>query len=486
MTLLPALLPDGLVARLRFAAFSCVCAGFTAACVATLMIHRHGLILEHEASIRLLGEVIGPRLHTLRAAESSGNSELQRLLNHFAFAERFSWVRRSDGRLLLPQAGTPPLRLLAERAEAALNLPLRRDTYRLVRIGDSSYLTHLHLFGPDQSSLWVAEDVTHKLDLLSQLLTWLILLWLACLGLTLLSMSRLTERIIDPIHVLSRLVTEINTESLASSRLVIGPAPREVRELADGYNDLLDRLSQAWQHQREFVSSVSHELRNPLMLVMAQLCRLRGDLGAGQPAQDPDRQLDRQRQAIALAERETGRMRRLIDDLLDLSRGEAGALLLTPERVEVDGLLTEACDLARGNLNRPLRLHLPDEVSDGPVAAMAHADRLQQVVRNLIENADKYSPPDRPIEVELVRLGNGDVRISVKDEGIGIPPAELPRIFERFQRASNAIATGRGSGLGLSVVALLVEAMGGRLGVESELDRGSRFHIDLPPAPGGA
>jgi signal transduction histidine kinase len=480
MTLLPALLPDGLVARLRLAAFSCVCAGFTAACVATLMMHRHGLILQHEANIRMIGEVIGPRLHTLAAAEDSGNAELQRLLNSFAFAERVSWVRRSDGRLLLPQAsGTPPLRLLAERAESALSAPLRRDTYRLVRIGDTSYLTHLHLFGPDQSSLWVAEDVTHNLNWLSQLLVWLILLWLACLGLTLLAMSRLTERIIGPIHVLSRLVTEINAESLASSRLLIGPAPREVRELADGYNNLLDRLSQAWQHQREFVSSVSHELRNPLMLVMAQLWRLRGDLGAGMPAQDRGLQL----QAISLAERETGRMRRLIDDLLDLSRVEAGALLLTPERVEVDGLLTEACDLARSNLNRPLRLRLPEEVSEGPVEAMAHADRLQQVVRNLIENADKYSPPARPIDVELGRLGNGDVRISVCDEGIGIPSAELPRIFERFQRASNASAMGRGSGLGLSVVALLVEAMGGRLGVESELNQGSRFHIDLPPAP---
>jgi signal transduction histidine kinase len=482
MSLLTALLPDGLVARLRLAAFSCVCAGFTAACVATLMLHRHGLILQHEANIQMIGEVIGPRLHTLAGAEAGANTELQLLLNRFAFAERVSWVRRSDGRLLLPKAATPPLRLLAERAESALSAPLRRDAYRLVQIGDTSYLTHLHLFGPDRSSLWVAEDVTQKLNWLSQLLAWLILLWLACLGLTLLAMSRLTERIVDPIHVLSRLVDDINTESLASSRLLIGPAPREVRELADGYNDLLDRLSEAWQHQREFVSSVSHELRNPLMLVMAQLWRLRGDLNAGLPTPDPERQL----QAIALAERETGRMRRLIDDLLDLSRVEAGVLLLTPERVEVDGLLAEACDLARSTLNRPLRLHLPEEVAAGPVAAMAHADRLQQVVGNLIENADKYSPPDRPIDVELRRLSNGDVRISVSDEGIGIPAAELPRIFERFQRASNASAMGRGSGLGLSVVALLVEAMGGRLGVESELNRGSRFHIDLPPAPPAA
>ncbi len=498
MRVLPALLSDSLVSRLRLAAFSCVCAGFSVACLGTVLMHSHGLILQHEANVRTIGEEIGPRLGSLGngdgGADGDGNpggtdgagpdaiAELQHLLNRFALAERVTWVRHGDGRLLLPQEGRPPMRELARQAEAALSPRLRRDNYRLVRVGGESYLTHLHLFGPDQSSLWVAENVTQKLSWLSELMVWLLLLWLACLGLTLVAVSRLTERIVDPLRMLSRMVAEINSESLASSRLLIGPAPREVRELADGYNDLLGRLAQAWQHQREFVSSVSHELRHPLMLVGAQLRRLRrGVEEQADPLAEPT-----QLQALAMAEKETQRMRRLIDDLLDLSRAEAGALQLTPERLEVDGLLAEICDLARSGMTRPVHLRLPDEVREGPIEAMAHGDRLQQVVRNLIENADKYSPPDRPIEVALSRVGNGDVRISVSDQGIGIPTDDLARIFDRFQRGSNASGTTRGSGLGLSVVALLVEAMGGRLSVESQLERGSRFHIDLPeprPAP---
>ena len=138
-----------------------------------------------------------------------------------------------------------------------------------------------------------------------------------------------------------------------------------------------------------------------------------------------------------------------------------------------------AADLAE--LGRPVLFE------DAPrVPLVCRASSLRRAVRNLIENADKYSPPNRPIEVALSRVGNGDVRISVSDQGIGIPTDDLARIFDRFQRGSNASGTTRGSGLGLSVVALLVEAMGGRLSVESQLERGSRFHIDLPeprPAP---
>jgi signal transduction histidine kinase len=120
--------------------------------------------------------------------------------------------------------------------------------------------------------------------------------------------------------------------------------------------------------------------------------------------------------------------------------------------------------------------------------AIAEADRLQQVVLNLIENADKYTPDHSPIVVELLRgqgpAGRPGVVISVRDRGIGIPPEDLPRIFERFHRAPNALDRARGSGLGLSIVSLLVEAMGGRIEVESLLGKGScfRLHLKAPEA----
>jgi signal transduction histidine kinase len=155
-------------------------------------------------------------------------------------------------------------------------------------------------------------------------------------------------------------------------------------------------------------------------------------------------------------------------------------MVLAP--VAVDEVLTTACDLARSQLSRPLLLTLPEEAAEGPIRAVAESDHLQQVLLNLIENADKYSPAGRPISLELTADGD-DLCITVLDQGIGIPPEDVPRVFDRFHRGRNAIEHERGSGLGLSVVKLLVEAMGGSIDVDSEIGVGSRFHIHLPAAP---
>jgi two-component system OmpR family sensor kinase len=151
----------------------------------------------------------------------------------------------------------------------------------------------------------------------------------------------------------------------------------------------------------------------------------------------------------------------------------------------VDQVLLTTCDLARSQLTRPLELQLPASAGEHSIEALAEADRLQQVILNLIENADKYSHPDQPIQVRLEE-GDGDgLTITVSDRGIGIPPQDLPRIFDRFYRAANTAEQKHGSGLGLSVVKLLVEAMGGSIGVESQLGEGSRFRVHLPALRSG-
>lgn len=153
--------------------------------------------------------------------------------------------------------------------------------------------------------------------------------------------------------------------------------------------------------------------------------------------------------------------------------------------VAVDAVLLTACDLARSQLRRPLHLQVPPEAGQRPILALAEEDRLQQVMLNLIENADKYSPPGSPILVRLEAepAPTGGLGIRVIDQGIGIPAADLPLIFDRFHRGRNAALKSRGSGLGLSVVKLLVEAMGGSIDVESQLNQGSCFHIHLPAYP---
>lgn len=166
-----------------------------------------------------------------------------------------------------------------------------------------------------------------------------------------------------------------------------------------------------------------------------------------------------QMRALATTEAETHRITRMLNDLLDLSRSESGQLQMVLGPVAVDEVLTTACDLARSQLSRPLLLTLPKEAAEGPIHAVAETDRLQQVLLNLIENADKYSPPGRPIHLNLSQDAD-TLCISVQDQGIGIALEDIPKVFDRFHRGRNAIEHERGSGLGLSVVKLLVEAMG--------------------------
>ena len=243
----------------------------------------------------------------------------------------------------------------------------------------------------------------------------------------------------------------------------------EVMQLGRNYNALLQRLSDAWTQQRQFVSAVSHELRTPLTIVQGYVQRTirRGDnLTEGQV------------KGLRTAEEESIRMRRLLDDLLDLSRSDFGHLDIRTVPVDLTDQLEQVADLARSTLQRPLELILPEELEQRSIEVKADPARLRQVLLDLIENADKYSPPERPIRLELHSTGSG-ARIAVIDQGIGIPEDEQETVFERFKRGSNA-AEKTGSGLGLSVVKLLVEGMGGRIELRSRLGDGSCFTVAFP------
>ena len=133
--------------------------------------------------------------------------------------------------------------------------------------------------------------------------------------------------------------------------------------------------------------------------------------------------------------------------------------------------------MARHTLQRPLQLELPDDPQQRDAIAQADPARLRQVLLDLIENADKYSPEGRPILLKLQHDGN-NAAIEVIDQGIGIPDDELDAVFERFQRGSNAPVK-TGSGLGLSLVKLLVVGMGGSIEVRSRLNEGSCFTVHL-------
>jgi signal transduction histidine kinase len=227
------------------------------------------------------------------------------------------------------------------------------------------------------------------------------------------------------------------------------------------------------QMKSEFVSTVSHELRTPLTSIYGFAETLmREDVLFG----DEERKVFLQYIAS-----ESKRLTQIVDALLNVARLDAGDLHVQLAPTDVAPVLTEVVSSAEAGDGNGHRFVL--EVPGEPIAAAADADKLRQVLTQLVENAVKYSPDGGTVKV-AVRRNREFVEFEVADEGIGIPEAELDRIFRKFYRASSGeeYDTLRGTGLGLFIVQGLVTAMGGRIWVESAEGEGSRFAFELPAA----
>jgi len=238
----------------------------------------------------------------------------------------------------------------------------------------------------------------------------------------------------------------------------------ELGRLSQAFNEMTTRLRAARQMQIDFVANVSHELRTPLTAVKGLVETLRD--GAVDDPQVRDRFLE-------TVEGETDRLIRLVNDLLILSRADSEALNLQLESVDLVQLAAATVDrmAARADAREVvLRVEARRRVS----TVVADPDRIEQVLVNLLDNAIKYSRPGAVVTIDVDDGPGRMVTVRVRDEGIGIPAEDLPRIGERFYRADKARARAvGGSGLGLAIARALVGAHGGRLWVASEEGRGT-------------
>lgn len=219
----------------------------------------------------------------------------------------------------------------------------------------------------------------------------------------------------------------------------------------------------------DFLSTVSHELRTPLTVVQGFATTLRSrweDL--------PD---DRRRDLVTRIEGQAASLHERIGDLLDFSRLQSGGLTLQPESMDLGRVASETVSRLEPTLGpRAVEIEIPAETSvwADPVA-------LAQVLENLLVNAARYSPPETTVTVRGIEDGEGTTEVAVVDRGIGIPPDELDRIFERFYRGpGEEVRRVRGTGVGLAIVKEFVEAQGGTVRVESAPDEGSTFTVRLP------
>ena len=221
----------------------------------------------------------------------------------------------------------------------------------------------------------------------------------------------------------------------------------------------------------DFISTVSHELRTPLAAIYGAAMTVR----RGGPGID-----ERQGELLGVIAVEAERLARTINDVLWASRVESGTLHISIESCDPGELLAGVVAAARTHLPPNLELEVGD--TNGVPSVAADPDKVRQVLSNLLDNAVKYSPDGGVIRLS-VEDGGGKVRFVVRDEGLGIPPGERQRIFEKFYRLDPNLTRGvGGTGLGLYICRELVERMGGRLSVTPNADRGSSFAVELPTA----
>jgi two-component system sensor histidine kinase MtrB len=231
--------------------------------------------------------------------------------------------------------------------------------------------------------------------------------------------------------------------------------------LASSFNTMADRLQERIEREARFTSDVSHELRSPLTTLVTSVGVLQSRRSE---------MTERSRRALDLLSSEVHRFQRMVEDLLEISRYDAGRAELSLDEVEVGDLVRRAVAGA-----------VPVKIADGVGSLRVQVDkrRIERVLANLVENADNYGGGVASLSVEAV---NGKVRLVVEDHGPGIPPEEAGRIFERFYRGSAAgrRSSGEGAGLGLSLVAEHVHLHGGEVWLERCPAGGSRFVVELP------
>jgi len=277
----------------------------------------------------------------------------------------------------------------------------------------------------------------------------------------------LARAALRPIKAITETAQQITDREDLSQRIPVTVPTDELGRLTETINAMLGRLEALFQTQQRLVADVSHELRTPLTTIQGNLDLLRR--GA---ADDPVMRGD----ALRAIGDETARMRRLVNDLLLLAQADAG-LKLVLEPVELDTLLLDVyrqTSVMAGGV--AVRLGAEDQAM-----VQGDADRLRQLLLNLVVNALKYTPADGEVTIGM-RRSDGWAQVTVSDTGVGIAPEDLAHIFDRFYRADPSRARSGGFGLGLPIAQWIAQAHDGRIEVESELGEGSTFTVWLPEA----
>ena len=341
------------------------------------------------------------------------------------------------------------------------------ETVSVVRHGDTQLRVYtVPLPASDEQELHYYLQVARLLDTyehLNRVSLTALLMGFAAATASLFVAVLLTPGLFKPLEDMATAARQITRADDLSRRVPYANRPDEIGDLARAFNQTLERLERLFRTQQRLLADVSHELRTPLTTIRGNLDLMRrmGDT-------DPE--------SLGAIQVEIERMTRLVGDLLLLARADSGGLPLERKPVEIDNILFDVYRQVR-MLEPPVEIEL---VAVDQVTVLGDADRLKQLFLNLVENAIKYTPPGGTVSLSLSKKADWAF-FEVSDTGTGIPPENLPHIFDRFYRVDKSRARAQGgSGLGLSIAKWIAQAHGGAIRVTSQVGEGTTFNVTLP------
>jgi signal transduction histidine kinase len=281
----------------------------------------------------------------------------------------------------------------------------------------------------------------------------------------------LSRQIARPLEELASAADSIAAGNL-TTRLPSESTITELNNLGRRFNDMVEALRRSDEVKKTFIADVTHELRTPLTVIKGTIETLEDGALDDAEGRGP---------LLGAMQRETDRLIRMVNELLVLTRADAGSLRLEVQPLDLTAVVEERCEFL-STLSKRENITLAVERPPERWHVLADRDRLAQILDNLLDNALRHSPVDSIITVSI-RSDHGSVACSVTDRGTGIPAHHLPLIFERFYRVDRSrTRKDGGTGLGLAIVRSLVQAMSGQVSAESTVDQGTTITFWLPQA----
>jgi hypothetical protein len=449
--------------------------------VATDQVIKRDRLQRHERLVMATAMSVENQIEQVREQDGSqmqglDDKSYRTILNDFSATRVLLWLSRPEKPPLFPD--TSPVQQFFGDSKllqaAGLNATGMQKPRSFNFEGQTYFTCSLPLPG-DQGVLRFLEDVGVSPAGRKENLFALFVIWIASVAVATIIIRQIMTRSLNPLVKLENIMDDISLRPsglVSEGQITSATQPTELQGIVTSYNRLAERLQESWTKQLLFMRSMSHELITPLTLI-------------GSSA----RRLDRRVQGLTSEERdllssirnEAWNADHIVRDLIDLARGESGNLHLNLKSLAAVDIIKELSNelkpLPWGG--RVLTPTLDDLMNLKSIEIEVNPDRLRQSIINVLENASKYSPSSKPIELSMLHV-NDNICFDVRDFGSGIPEEEFETIFQPFRRgelASNGIP---GSGVGLALVYQLVKLMNGRIYVLRSSNEGTVMRFEFP------